>query len=109
MDKDELRRQLEAQVQQKLADGYEVVTYALDAASRDKVRRELKPHGHALPHDNPGTQAWEEFLLEASRGKSDLVHVKEPDLSTAERRIQAGVTAAGKCGTSPGLWRTRRH
>lgn len=109
MNKEELRRQLEAQVQQKLAGGYEVVTYAMDAASRDKVKRDLKPHGHAFPHENPGTQAWEDFLLEASRAKVNPVHLEEPDLSTAERRDQAGVTSTEKCGTDPGLWRVRRH
>jgi len=43
MDKAELSKMLEAKVLGKLQAGYQITTYAMDAASRDRLKRGMKP------------------------------------------------------------------
>ncbi|HEP8970202.1 TPA: hypothetical protein VDU83_002540 [Pseudomonas aeruginosa] len=72
MDKAELSKLLEQQVQSKLAEGYSITSYALDAAARDRLKRGLKPLGHAIPHENQTDEEWKDYLdhLEAEAKKS---------------------------------------
>ncbi|MCF5374143.1 hypothetical protein [Pseudomonas syringae] len=58
MDKAALSRLLEEKVQEKLAQGYSIPTYAPDAASRDRVKRELMPQAHTIEVDNTEGEEW---------------------------------------------------
>jgi hypothetical protein len=60
MDKAELSKLLEDKVQEKLQDGYTITTYAMDAASRDRLKRGLKPHSSPTHHDECAGAEWEE-------------------------------------------------
>ncbi|HEE9764355.1 hypothetical protein [Pseudomonas putida] len=107
MDKAELSRLLELQVQEKLKEGYSITTYALDAASRDSLKRGMKSKGHALPHENRTEEDWQVYIHQLDLG------TYKPD--TRKPVIEASPTStldrpAGEKGSgSVGLWKVRRH
>lgn len=107
MDKAELSKLLEQQVQDKLRQGYSIPTYALDAASRDRVKRGLKPHGHELPHENNAAEHWQEYIRELETGAGTFIH-ERPAPETSIPTPESSITCNQSC-SSAGLWKARRH
>lgn len=105
MDKAELSKLLEDKVQEKLQDGYTITTYALDAASRDRLKRDLKPHPSPTHHDDSAGAAWDEYLMQIEVGGYAPESRKAilPEAKTSEP-----VHTDQSCSSS-GLWRVRRH
>ncbi|EKT4481235.1 hypothetical protein CMV24_19140 [Pseudomonas plecoglossicida] len=105
MDKSEMSRLLELQVQEKLRDGYSITTYAMDAAGRDRVRCGIKTKGHSLPNENHAAEDWQEYIgkLETGAYKS-VVRTKVIETGDSPNIDQS----AGGSGTV-GLWKARRH
>lgn len=68
MNKAELSKLLEEKVSDKLKDGYEILNYAMDAASRDKLKRDLKVHGRNVPHEDGKEDEWRNYLWQVERG-----------------------------------------
>lgn len=56
MNKAELSKLLDQKVQEKLQGGYSITTYAMDAASRDRVKRSLEPQSHKIEHHNDASE-----------------------------------------------------
>ncbi|WP_408601971.1 hypothetical protein [Pseudomonas sp. PLMAX] len=104
MDKAELSKLLEDKVQEKLQDGYTITTYAMDAASRDRLKRGLKPQANPTLHDDSAGAEWEEYLMQLEVGgyAPDSRRSIMPEPKTAE-----AVHTDQAC--SSGLWRVRRH
>lgn len=104
MDKAELSKLLEDKVQEKLQDGYTITTYAMDAASRDRLKRGLKPQANPTHHDDSAGAEWEEYLMQLEVGgcakEPRKVILPEPKTAEAVHTDQA---------FSSGLWRVRRH
>jgi hypothetical protein len=105
MDKAELSKLLEDKVQEKLQDGYTITTYAMDAASRDRLKRGLKPQANPTLHDDSAGAEWDEYLMQLEVGgsapDSRKTIIPEPKTSEAVHTDQS-------CSCS-GLWRVRRH
>ncbi|WP_124128488.1 hypothetical protein [Pseudomonas aeruginosa] len=101
MDKTELSRRLEQQVQAKLAEGYSITTYALDAASRDRLKRGLKPVGHAIPHENQADDEWKDYLHHLDVESKRSSHAAKP----APAATEAPNEERGKTG----IWNVWRH
>lgn len=107
MNKAEMSRILEEKVQEKLKEGYSIPTYALDAASRDRVKRGLQPQGHPVPHDDQSSTAWQEYIRQVEEG------IYEPDRSAKHSKVVTSSPAESipvvvACG-SVGLWKAKRH
>lgn len=105
MDKAELSRLLSEKVQEKLNEGYSIPTYALDAASRDRVKRELKPHGHTIPNENRETEEWQDYLQQVETG----TYKPESPKPLLETPLATSTPAADAGSGSGGLWKARRH
>jgi hypothetical protein len=106
MDKAELSRLLEDKVQEKLQEGYTITTYALDAASRDRVKRGLRPQSHPTHHDDCAGAAWNEYLIQLEDGE----HVsKSPRTPVTLTYAESVPSVAGQASSCSGLWRVRRH
>ncbi|MFK3607862.1 hypothetical protein PVE_R2G0544 [Pseudomonas veronii 1YdBTEX2] len=108
MNKAELSKMLEGKVAEKLQDGYEILNYAMDAASRDKLRRDLKIHGHNIPHEDGKHEEWQNYLWQVEHG---LYRGEAPPKRVSVETLQPGEPAnAGELNsTSAGLWKARRH
>jgi hypothetical protein len=108
MNKAELSKLLEQKVADKLQGGYEILNYAMDAASRDKLRRDLKVHGHQIPHEDCRQEEWRDYLWQVEHG---LYRGEEPLRQAKVEIIQPGQPAsAGESNSSSaGLWKARRH
>lgn len=107
MDKAELSKLLEDKVQEKLQDGYTITTYALDAASRDRLKRGLKPLTNPTHHDDCAGAAWGEYLMQLEVGGYVPDSPKTPmPLATREEPVS---TDQSSSSSSSGLWRVRRH
>ncbi len=105
MDKAELSRLLEDKVQEKLQDGYTITTYALDAASRDRVKRGLRPQSHAIHHDEGDGAAWNDYLMQLEDGEQVSNSPKSP-VTLTYRESEPVTAPSSSCS---GLWRVRRH
>lgn len=107
MDKAELSKLLEEKVQEKLKEGYSIPTYALDAASRDRVKRGLNPQSHAIPHENHTAEEWQDYLRQVEGG------TYEPERPRHEIEVTPPTSGTPKAGDqacgSVGLWKARRH
>ncbi|KAF0253454.1 hypothetical protein [Pseudomonas putida] len=99
MDKAELSRLLEQQVQEKLKEGYSITTYALDAASRDGLKRSLKAKGHAVPNENHEAEDWQDYIEQLGSSGPKAV----------ERRYVDSAPPSPSSSGSVGLWKARRH
>lgn len=106
MDKAELRRILNEKVEEKVAEGYTITTYAMDVASTDRVKRELSPHGHAIPHEDESPE-WESYLKQVEAG----TYVPEQVTAQPVAQPEKPMTQPGHEGVSGsvGLWKARRH
>lgn len=105
MDKAELSRLLEQQVQEKLKEGYSITTYALDAASRDGLKRSLKAKGHAVPNENHEAEDWQDYIEQLGSGASK--GVERSYVSDSAQSVSA--TQSPSSSGSVGLWKPRRH
>lgn len=106
MDKTELSRMLSEKVEAKVAEGYSITTYAMDVASTDRVKRELGPHGHAIPHEDESAE-WKFYIKQVQAG----TYVPEQVTSQPAAQPENTVTQPGNevvC-VSVGLWKARRH
>lgn len=103
MDKAELRRLLEQQVQDKIKEGYSVTTYALDAASRDSLKRGLKAKGHEVPNENHAAEAWDDYIHHLD------VESHKPAAPRALREVVVPEQSIQPASSSAGLWKARRH
>lgn len=104
MDKAELSKLLEDKVQEKLHDGYTITTYAMDAASRDRLKRGLKPHSSPTHHDETAGAEWDEYLFQLEVG------VNVPDTRKAHKTVTRDEpVCTDQSSSSSGLWRVRRH
>ena len=106
MNKADLSKFLEEKVQEKVNEGYSIPTYAEDAASRDKVKRELAPHTHRVLHENHTQEEWENYIHQVESGtyKAEPTH-RAPDLALPASPAQATPSANA---SNPGLWKSRR-
>lgn len=106
MNKAELSKLLEEKVQEKVNEGYSIPTYAMDVASRDRVKRALHPQSHAILHENHADEDWQEYLKQVEEGTYEpgrhALVVKTPDTSVASSIGETGSSSAG-------LWKARRH
>lgn len=106
MDKAELSRLLEQQVQEKLKEGYSITTYALDAASRDGLKRSLKAKGHAVPNENHEAEDWQDYIEQLGSGALK----KAVERSYVSDSAQSVTSAQPPSSSgSVGLWKARRH
>ena len=105
MDKAELSKLLEDKVQEKLQDGYTITTYAMDAASRDRLKRGLKPHSSPTHHDASAGAEWEEYLFQLEVGGN------LPDTQRAHKNVTTRdePVISDQSSSSSGLWRVRRQ
>ena len=97
---------LEAKVLEKLQEGYQITTYALDAASRDRLKRGMKPHGHSPQHDENANQIWGGYVQRLEDG-SYVSEQPKSQITTAPTDLKQ--QPEGQTCSSPGLWRVRRH
>lgn len=108
MDKAELSKLLENKVQEKLQEGYTITTYALDAASRDRLKRDLKPHSCPTHHDDCASPEWDAYLkqIEVGEYKPDLPATRKErtPVTTSEQPVSSEHSSS-----SAGVWRVRRH
>ncbi|MHC5195041.1 hypothetical protein ACYSUW_14900 [Pseudomonas frederiksbergensis] len=107
MNKAELSKLLDQKVQEKLRDGYSITTYAMDAASRDRVKQGLKPQSHQFDHHNETAEAWQEYLQTVESGAYQPEKSKALGSNitvTPAEQIVNQVVASGV-----GLWKVRRH
>lgn len=107
MNKAALSMLLEQKVQEKIRDGYSITTYALDAASRDRVKRSLKPLPHHIDHHDVTAEEWQDYLSKVEAGTYEPERTRQvidtAPVKTQENEI--GQTASG----SVGQWKARRH
>lgn len=108
MNKAELSKLLDEKVADKLKGGYEILNYAMDAASRDKLKRNLKVQGHRIPHEDCRQEEWLDYLWQVEQG---LYRGAEPlGQAKVETNLPEPPANAGKSdSSSAGLWRARRH
>jgi hypothetical protein len=107
VNKAELSILLEQKVQEKIRNGYSITTYALDAASRDRVKRSLKPLPHHIDHHENTAEEWQDYLSKVEAGTYQPERT-EPVIDTAPANIpenDIGQTSSG----SVGQWKARRH
>lgn len=105
MDKAELSRLLEQQVQEKLKEGYSITTYALDAASRDGLKRSLKAKGHVVPNENHEAEDWQDYIEQL--GSSAPKAVERSYVSDSAQSVSSAQSPSSS--GSVGLWKVRRH
>lgn len=105
MDKAELSKLLEDKVQEKLQEGYTITIYALDAASRDRLKRGLKPQSNPTHHDDCAGAAWEECLFQIEVGG----YVPDPRKAPMRAATREEPVCTDQSSSSSGLWRVRRH
>jgi hypothetical protein len=107
MNKAELSRLLEQKVQEKIQDGYSITTYAMDVASRDRVKRSLKPLTHHVEHHDDTAEEWQKYLsqVEAGTYQSEGARVEIDPPPSAPPGKEATTIAS----SSTGLWKARRH
>lgn len=108
MNKVELSKLLEEKVSDKLKDGYEILNYAMDAASRDKLKRDLKVHGRNVPHEDDKEDEWRNYLWQVKSGiYQGEARTKLVPIETVQtlQPASAGETSS----SSAGLWKARRH
>lgn len=107
MNKAELSMLLEQKVQEKIRDGYSITTYAMDAASRDRVKRSLKPLPHHIDHHDDTAEEWQDYLSKVEAGtyraENPKVVIDTPQAATPETE------ANQVSSSSAGQWRARRH
>lgn len=107
MDKAQLSKLLDAKVQEKLQEGYAITTYAMDAASRDRLKRELKPQAHPVHHDESTDEAWGEYLIQLEVGETAS---EKPQSKIAPSAPKASTeNCPAPSSSSTGLWKARRH
>ncbi|WHT75592.1 hypothetical protein [Pseudomonas rhodesiae] len=108
MNKAELSKLLEEKVSDKLKDGYEILNYAMDAASRDKLKRDLKVHGRNVPHEDGKEDEWRNYLWQVERGiYQGEARTKQVQIETVQTLQPA--SAGETTSSSAGLWKARRH
>jgi hypothetical protein len=107
MNKPELSKLLEEKVQEKIKEGFTIPTYALDAASRDRVKRALHPQSHSVPHENHSTEEWEEYIKQVEAGTYAPTH-RAQETREAPQPSTNSKPSDHPCG-STGLWKARRH
>lgn len=106
MNKADLSRYLEEKVQEKVKDGFSILTYAEDAATRDKVKRDLARHAPQVLHENHTQEEWEAYIHQVESGTYKAEPTRRaPDLFPPASPAQA--TPSGTA-SSPGLWKARR-
>jgi hypothetical protein len=107
MNKAELSRLLEQKVQDKISDGYSITTYAMDAASRDRVKQSLKPLTHQVEHHDDTAEEWQEYLSQVEAGTYQSggarLEIDSPP------NVPPGKEATTIASSSTGLWKARRH
>lgn len=106
MDKAELSKMLEAKVLEKLQAGYQITTYAMDAASRDRLKQGFKPQGHPPQHDENTHPIWDGYVKQLEDG-SYVSEQQKSEIATAPADLKK--QPEGQTCSSPGLWRVRRH
>ncbi|MBI6882352.1 hypothetical protein [Pseudomonas putida] len=106
MNKSELSKLLDQKVQEKLQGGYSITTYAMDAASRDRVKSSLKPPSHKIEHHNDAFQEWQEYLSKVESGTYQPEHVRP---TTETPSIKPEADAVPTASSSVGQWKARRH
>lgn len=107
MDKAELSKLLNAKVRDKLQEGYAITTYAMDAASRDRLKRELKPQSNPVQHDDSAGEAWDEYMVklkveESASGSSHAKSLSPPPKALVDISPSPGTS-------STGVWKVKRH
>ena len=107
MSKAELSKLLEEKVQEKVKEGFSIPTYALDAASRDRVKRALHPQSHPVPHENHSAEEWEEYIKQVEAGTYAPSH-RAHETQEAPHPPTNSKPSDHSCG-SVGLWKARRH
>jgi len=107
MNKAELSMLLEQKVQEKIREGYSITTYALDAASRDRVKRSLMPQSHQIEHCDAASEEWQQYLSKVEAG------VYEPEsprpvivIASSENQTSEPTQTTT---TNVGQWKARRH
>jgi hypothetical protein len=107
MSKAELSMLLEQKVQDKIRDGYSITTYAMDAASRDRVKRSLKPLTHHVEHHDDTAEEWQEYLSQVEAG------TYQPEVTRVELdsppNVSPGKEVTTTASSSTGQWKARRH
>jgi hypothetical protein len=68
MTKQELSIFLDQKVQEKVGQGYSITTYAMDVATQNTLRRNLKPNLPAAKPENQSEQQWQTFLQQVKDG-----------------------------------------
>lgn len=107
MNKSELSKLLAEKVQEKVNEGFSIPTYAMDAASRDRVKRALHPQSHPIPHENNSAEEWEEYIKQVETGTYTPSHRPHEILDALPTSADSkpSVHSSG----SVGLWKARRH
>ena len=107
MNKADLSRYLEEKVQEKLKDGFSILTYAEDAATRDKVKRDLAHHAPQVLHENHTQEEWENYIHQVESGTYQAEHThRAPDIS---KQVSPTQDTPSGTATSAGLWKARRR
>ncbi|MBM5458673.1 hypothetical protein H8F21_13980 [Pseudomonas sp. P66] len=108
MNKAEWSKFLEEKVQEKVKEGFTINNYALDAASRDKLKRDLQVQGHSIPHDDTEQAEWRDYLrqVEEGAGKAEQPASRQK-VGAARSKNSSGAGEASS--SSAGLWKPRRH
>lgn len=107
MNKAALSMLLEQKVQEKISEGYSITTYALDAASRDRVKRSLKPQSHQIEHQDDASAKWHDFLSKVESGTYQPERDKPAIKATTA--IQPETETVQAASSSVGQWKARRH
>ena len=98
---------LEEKVQEKIKEGFNIPTYALDAASRDRVKRALHPQSHPVPQENHSNEEWEDYIKQVEAGTYAPTH-QARKIQGAPQTTQNSKPIDHHC-CSTGLWKARRH
>lgn len=107
MNKAELSMLLEQKVQEKIRDGYSITTYALDAASRDRVKRSLKPPPHHIDHHDDAVEEWQDYLGKVEAGTYESERTKPVIDTSPVKASENDIRQAAS--SSVGQWKARRH
>ena len=106
MNKAELSKMLDQKVQEKLQDGYSITTYALDAATRDRVKRALKPQPQVIEHQDDTAEEWHDYLSKVEAG---TYQPDKPKPSIEAPPAISSNNVANPGAGSVGQWRVRRR
>lgn len=106
MTKSELRQMLEMKVEEKVGQGFEIPTYAMDVAATDRLKHGLKAHSRPMDYDDQKEREWMEFLRQVEIG---IYKPESNPLAHAPAKPQEKDLLSMASSGSVGLWKVRRH